>query len=189
MTAYRRLAETFDRAKSIKNKARINAELSPAELKVLLKKAQKDVANSTSYIALLEAELSTWRSGGKVDPANFASSDKATSQPPPPATPSRQDSPSIPSRPFTPMNPALEALRDDTSRPETPSSVSLEKDEREEFLARENELSDQLAEKELAFAANEKIVRELREELKVYTEQESTLSKVSSCLSLLVHAS
>lgn len=87
------------------------------------------------------------------------------------------------------MNPALESLRDDTSRPETPSSASLEKDEREEFLARENELSDQLAEKELAFAANEKIVQELREELKVYTEQESTLSKVSSCLFLLMHTS
>lgn len=146
-------ADHLDRAKSIKNKARINAELSPAELKTLLKKAQKDAAYSASYIALLEAEIATWRQGGRVDKSEWVTSEKPHTQPPsngvlpPTSTPSGQASPNIPSRPFTPMNPALEALRDDTSRPETPSSIGLDKDEREEFLARENELSDQIAEK------------------------------------------
>lgn len=78
------------------------------------------------------------------------------------------------------MNPALEGLRSDLdSRPQTPTVVGLDKDEREEFLKRENELSDQLAEKESALAAARKLVEELREELAFLKEQEGSLSKVS----------
>ena len=80
---------------------------------------------------------------------------------------------------MTPVNPALEGLRSEIdSRPQTPTVVGLEKDEREEFLKRENELSDQLAEKESALAAAKKLVEELREELAFLKEQESSLSKV-----------
>ena len=81
------------------------------------------------------------------------------------------------------MNPALEGLRNDLdSRPQTPTVVGLDKDEREEFLKRENELSDQLAERESALVAAKKLVEELKEELVFLKEQEGALSKVRSPL-------
>lgn len=46
-----------------------------------------------------------------------------------------------------PTLPAIDALRELESRPQTPTVVGLEKDERDDFLRRENELADALAEK------------------------------------------
>jgi kinesin family protein 5 len=54
----------------------------------------------------------------------------------------------------------------------------MEKDEREDFLRRENELSDTLAEKESALAAAAKLVGELKEELTFLKEQETLVNKV-----------
>lgn len=79
---------------------------------------------------------------------------------------------------MTPVLSAVEGLRDLDSRPQTPTVVGLDKDEREEFLKRENELSDQLAEKESALNAAQKLVGELKEELAFLKEQEGSLSKV-----------
>lgn len=184
------------RAKSIKNKARVNAELSSAELKALLKKAQGDTGRQLSYITLLESELTIWRSGGHVDEAEWATMEKAlgvklnvndagmvtvgTSSRP---GASGRETPSTPTSTILhrgshimASNPALDALRD-LARPGTPSVV-LEKDEREEFLRRENELSDQLAEKEEALAKQERAMQEIQEELSFFKEQESSMSAV-----------
>jgi kinesin family member 5 len=183
------------RAKSIKNKARINAELSPAELKALLKKAERDLSAYQSYVALLEAEIGTWRSGGQVEKASWASLDHAAAgvgDATAPATPAakkdirdiRSHSPAPGSRPYTPapLNPALERLADYESRPQTPSIASLDKDEREEFLKRENELSDQLAEKESLVNNLERMLKEVRDEVEFFKEQEGTASAVSPIL-------
>ena len=70
------------------------------------------------------------------------------------------------------------------SRPQTPTVIGLDKDEREEFLKRENELSDQLAEREGALVAAEKLVKELKEELAFLKEQEAASSKVRLCRSV-----
>ena len=134
------------RAKSIKNSARVNAELSPLELKGLLAKANAANSAYQKYIAALEAELAIWRSGGQVEQADWVTSDKpivAPKKAPTSPTPSS-------TRSMTPVNAVLEGIRADgaDSRPSTPTVVGLDKDEREEFLKRENELSDQLAEKE-----------------------------------------
>jgi kinesin family protein 5 len=153
------------RAKSIKNKARVNAELSPAELKALLKKAKNEAVSFQQYIAALEGEVGVWRSGGTVPKEKWASMEKATSTPAQPPTPT------------TPANPAVEAAkREMDSRPGTPAPI-LEKDEREEFLKRENELTDQIAEKESALAAQEKLLNEMKEELTFYKSQEDTITK------------
>jgi len=183
------------RAKSIKNKARVNAELSSAELKALLKKAQNDTGRQLSYITLLEGELTIWRSGGHVDEQDWATMEKAlgvklnvneagavsvgSSLQPKPGTSGRE----TPSTPNSTMgrpgalasNPALDALRELGARPETPT-ITLERDEREEFLRRENELSDQLAEKEEALAKQERRMQEIQEELSFFKEQESSMS-------------
>lgn len=132
------------RAKTIKNTARVNAELSPLELKGLLKKAQIANGQYQTYIAALEAELAIWRSGGSVQQSEWAAPDKANTNTKKPTSPT----PSTPARSGTPINPIIESLRGDLeSRPQTPTVVGLDKDEREDFLKRENELSDALAEK------------------------------------------
>ncbi|KIM49098.1 hypothetical protein M413DRAFT_59327 [Hebeloma cylindrosporum] len=177
------------RAKSIKNTARVNAELSPLELKGLLQKAQLANTSYQKYIALLEAELTRWRSGETVEEAEWALPGKAamastasmTKKPPtspPPSTPAST------SRSMTPVNPSIEGLRSDLeSRPQTPTVVGLDKDEREDFLRRENELSDALAEKESTLSAAERLVKELREELTYLKEQEASVSKENKAMS------
>ncbi|KAG9102769.1 hypothetical protein FRC06_001176 [Ceratobasidium sp. 370] len=65
----------------------------------------------------------------------------------------------------------------------TPTVLGLEKDEREEFLKRENELTDQLAEKEAALASQDKLLTEIKEELAFLREQEATMSKENRSLS------
>lgn len=147
------------RAKSIKNKARVNVEMSPAELKALLKKTQAELANYRAHAGRLEDELASWRNGVKVEKDAWAPSmaEGASAGAAPPKRPMGTGTPSaLPaglstpgSKLGTPMGtPAgllSPALLD--SRPETPSGFSLPADEKEEFLRRENELSDQLAEK------------------------------------------
>ncbi|KAF8744778.1 Kinesin heavy chain, partial [Rhizoctonia solani] len=181
------------RAKSIKNTARVNAELSPAELKGLLKKAQ--AANSTyaTYLGALEAELAQWRAGAVVDQSDWALPEKsgASNLPGagPPAAGAGKRAPVSPpptgtSRSMTPINPTIESLRGVIdSRPQTPTVLGLEKDEREEFLKRENELTDQLAEKETTLSAQDKLLKEIREELAFLREQEATSSKENRSLS------
>ncbi|KAI0328591.1 kinesin heavy chain [Cubamyces sp. BRFM 1775] len=172
------------RAKSIKNTARVNAELSPLELKALLSKANAANSSYQKYIAALEAELAIWRSGGHVEQADWASPDKAGA--PASAAPKKAPASPTPSatRSQTPVNPLLQDLRGDLdSRPQTPTVVGLDKDEREEFLKRENELSDQLAERESALKAAEKLVSELKEELTFLKEQESSLSQENKSMS------
>ncbi|EGN95951.1 hypothetical protein SERLA73DRAFT_170395 [Serpula lacrymans var. lacrymans S7.3] len=172
------------RAKSIKNSARVNAELSPLELKGLLSKANLANTKHLAYIQALEAELAIWRSGGHVEQSEWATSDKPTAGT---ATKKPASSPvpsSTPARSMTPVNPLIEGLRGELeSRPQTPTVVGLEKDEREEFLKRENELSDQLAERESALNAADKLVKELREELTFLKEQENALSKENKSMS------
>ncbi|KAI0703608.1 kinesin heavy chain [Cytidiella melzeri] len=170
------------RAKSIKNTARVNAELSPLELKGLLAKAQAANTSYQKYIAALEAELAIWRSGGHVEQSDWTTSDKpgaAAKKAPPTTSPTPSST-----RSMTPVIPALEGVKADLeSRPQTPTVVGLEKDEREEFLKRENELSDQLAEREQALVAAKKLVDELKEELAFLKEQEASVSKENKAMS------
>ncbi|KAF9005674.1 kinesin heavy chain [Cyathus striatus] len=172
------------RAKSIKNTARVNAELSPLELKGLLQKAQLANTSYQKYIAALEAELTTWRSGGHVDESDWATSAKAAAAPKKTATSPAPSTPASNSRSMTPVNPAIEGLRGDLeSRPQTPTVIGLEKDEREDFLRRENELTDALAEKESTLASADKLVKELREELVFLKEQEAAVNKENKSMS------
>jgi kinesin family member 5 len=170
------------RAKSIKNKAKVNAELSPAELKAMLKKSQLTIANFENWSASADGELQLWRAGETVPkdrwtPALSAeglTSAKTEGKPPRPSTPSRlatdsrAETPALPERSGTP-------------------SIPLDKDEREEFLRRENELQDQLAEKESAVAIAEKSLAESKEELTFIKEHDSKLGKENEKLTTEVN--
>lgn len=166
------------RAKAIKNKAKINAELSPLELKQLLKKAQNQVTTYENYVASLEGEVQLWRGGETVPRERWAAplaSDAVTGTKAEPRTP----------RPATPSRFPTDFARSETNsradsrvgdRSSTPSLV-LEKDEREEFLRRENELQDQLAEKETQVSTAEKALQEAKEELQMLKESSSKSAK------------
>lgn len=150
------------RAKSIKNKAKVNADLSPAELKALLKKAKTETVTFQTYIAALEGEVNIWRGGNTLPSDKWVSLDKIN----------KGDFSALPPA----SNFKSSAVVDDSSRPVTPSVV-LEKDEREELLKRENELMDQIAEKETELAKREKLLESLKEEMDYYKEQESIATK------------
>lgn len=150
------------RAKTIKNKAKVNADLSPTELKALLKKVKTETITFKTYIAALEGEVGIWRSGQVVPEDKWVTMDKVT----------RGDFNALP--PASGFKSPLPS--DDFSRPVTPAIV-LEKDERDEFLRRENELMDQITEKETELANREKFLESLKEEMNYYKEQEKATAE------------
>lgn len=160
------------RAKTIKNKAKVNAELSAAELKRQLKAAQTQIMTFEKYVASIDSEVQVWRSGESVPKDRWVPSIGTEV-----ATTSRASELKSP-RPGTPSR-----LQADLARSETPNrsdsrlndrsstpSIIMEKDEREEFLKRENDLQDQLAEKETQVTTAERILAETKEELKTLRE-------------------
>ena len=170
------------RAKAIKNKAKINAELSPTELKQLLKKAQNQVTTYEIYVSSLEGEVQSWRSGETVPKEKWAppiaaggvTGARAESRLGRPATPSRLQEVG---RSETPSRSESRA----GDRASTPSIV-LEKDEREEFLRRENELQDQVAEKESQLSAAERSLKETKEELQFLRDNSSRTGRTNERL-------
>ena len=62
-----------NRAKSIKNKPKVNRELSVRELTMLLAKAEKDMESLKEYTSSLEEELKLYRASG-ARPAEAISS-------------------------------------------------------------------------------------------------------------------
>jgi len=167
------------RAKAIKNKAKVNAELSPTELKALLKKAQSQVITFENYLSTLEGEIQLWRNGESVPKERWTPSlsqnglaAKKTDTRPHPETPSRLQNLDA-RRSETPSWPDS---RTELERSSTPSYV-LEKDEKEEFLRRENELQDQIAEKETQVADAEKSLKEAREELQYFKDRDARTVK------------
>ena len=170
------------RAKAIKNKAKINAELSPLEMKQLLKKAQNQVTTYEMYVSSLEGEVQSWRSGEAVPKEKWApplaaggiAVSRADSRAGRPGTPSRLQEVG---RSETPSRSESRA----GDRASTPSIV-LEKDEREEFLRRENELQDQVAEKESQLSTAEQASKEAKEELKYLKENSSRAGRTNEKL-------
>jgi kinesin family protein 5 len=166
------------RAKSIKNKAKVNAELSPAELKAMLKKAQGQITSFESYIANLEGEVAIWRTGDAVPRERWtptlemgpSTSRKA------PATPSRAQTPSRLDATKASDAPSRPDSRSELERAGTPS-IPLDKDEKDEFLRRENELQDQVAERETQLAKTEDQLKTAKEELQYFKERDSKSNK------------
>ena len=165
------------RAKAIKNKAKVNAELSPSELKQLLKKAQNQVIAYESYVVNLGVEVQAWRRGEMVPKERWTSAMSGDSVSHAKAEP-RQTT-ATPSRLHTDYARSETPSRPDSrigDRSSTPSMI-LEKDEREEFLRRENELQDQLAEKEAQATNAENRMKLAEDELQSLKETNGQSSK------------
>jgi kinesin family protein 5 len=136
------------RAKSIKNKVKINEELSPAELKSLLRKAKSEMEELEHQVKLLNAELSKWRNGIAVPNSEWVQGG-------------------------SPVAPALmEIAKESTSF----SVAEPPKDVEEEFLRRENELQDLLSEKERDLLEQRNLVKSLEMELKALKERDLQLT-------------
>ncbi|KAK4186870.1 kinesin heavy chain [Podospora australis] len=160
------------RAKSIKNKAKVNAELSPAELKQMLAKAKTQITTYENYLGNLETEVQVWRSGDSVPRERWVPPLSADGKPGAKVE-TRQARPATPSRLLDRAGAETPAISERAGTP----SLPLDKDEREEFLRRENELQDQLAEKESHAANIERQLRDTKEELSILKEHDSKLGK------------
>ncbi|KAI8824221.1 P-loop containing nucleoside triphosphate hydrolase protein [Fimicolochytrium jonesii] len=160
------------RAKTIKNKAKINAELSPGELKVLLKRCKTELSTLQAFCHALEKELNAWRSGRPVSESDWV-------------------------RPLEEFNNRIldMAVMEDRrtsspapgglAGPSTPGP-KLEDDEREDFLKRENELSDQLADKEAELEKVKVEVKLLTEAVNSMRQGDSTLAEQNKKLQATV---
>lgn len=178
------------RAKTIKNKARMNVELSPTELKALLKSAQTRLVAFQEYVLDLEGELSIWRSGDTVArekwvvqkqimPDESSQGKRGSIM----GTPVR-DGRATPT-PATPSALSREASRQpgEVSGRSTPLGTAvLDKDEREEFLKRENELQDSIAEKETQLGDQERLIASLKEELTFLKDHERSSGQLTERL-------
>ncbi|KAI5300318.1 hypothetical protein KEM56_002548 [Ascosphaera pollenicola] len=186
------------RAKAIKNKAKINAELSPTELKSLLRKAQTTITTFENYVGALENEVQLWRQGeavpkekwtpartdgGSAKIRDAAGAAAAGGRPPSRVKAETQaldrpaassPAPSSASAAAPPSRPDSRIF--DADRAGTPSIV-LDRDEREEFLRRENELQDQVTEKESQIAKIEAELAAKKEEAKMLKEGSVRSSK------------
>ncbi|KJX97237.1 kinesin heavy chain like protein [Zymoseptoria brevis] len=158
-----------ERAKTIKQKAKINEELSPAQLKALLRKELTKTTTYESYISSLEDENKKWRKGESVPKEHWTPALTEISRAPAPAPP-RSATPTSRLRETT-GTPRPDS-RLDIERAGTPS-LPLERDEKEEFLRRENELQDQLADRESTLAAVEQALQSARNEVKELREAQS----------------
>ena len=136
------------------------------------------------YIATMDAELAQWRRGDTVPQEKWTKPLSGTT------SNTKTEQKSRPERPETPSRLLSDHLRSETpSRPDsrtgdrasTPSLI-LEKDEREEFLRRENELQDQLAEKESQLAIAERSLQEAKEELKILKDTSGKANRENETL-------
>jgi kinesin family protein 5 len=152
------------RAKSIKNKARVNTELSPAELKKQLAVTKGEVRLFKFFSEALEGEVTIWRGGHKVAEPDWATIEKAKAALRAGVEEGLPNSSSMAKRPGgtsgLPSSPMTSSISGISTRSATPSNLltdpsggrdtplgRMDQDEREDFLRRENELNDQLSEK------------------------------------------
>jgi len=169
-----------ERAKTIKQKAKVNEELSPAQLKALLKKSQGTLTTYESYISSLEAEVGAWRKGDQLAQEQWTPALKERAKVPAQATPRPATPSRLKSGQETPSTPRPDS-RLDLDRAGTPS-IPMDKDEKEEFLKRENELQDQLADKESMLSKAEEALQVARNELKELRDTHATTNRDSERL-------
>lgn len=145
-----------------------------------------DAVTYKSYISALENEISMWRSGKKVPELSWATPNgkqKSTAA----AAAGSASAPVVGDAPITPPQTPAPAFKlstsdDDGSRPSTPAMI-LGKDEKDEFMKREQDLLEQISEQVTALSNREKQITEIQEMLEELKEQEKTLGNNNKALS------
>lgn len=167
------------RAKNIRNKAKINTELSPMELRQLLRRSQQELEARAVYSNKLEGELVAWRNGEPPNKDSWvtlgapleikghgANSSISLVSPTP-----RSASSLSTSRPTTPSHFRTNSRSTNYKRASVQDAISLfsglsEVDTMEDYIRRENELQNQLSQKEAQISQQEQLLFELRTQLK-----------------------
>ncbi|KAJ3357929.1 hypothetical protein GGF32_000819 [Allomyces javanicus] len=184
------------RAKSIKNKAKINAELSANELKALLKKSELQIVSFKDYIVALEGEVSLWRAGSAVPPERFVTFDKFSKgelQPLPAPNGAEAAAMSAATeivRPGSTVSLASAATNGSSASVKVDlrtSSPPLDNDEKEEFLKRENELMDDLTKKESELEKERSFTKTLTDELELLKKREGEIFDENKELTATLH--
>ncbi|KAF5097109.1 hypothetical protein D0Z00_002507 [Geotrichum galactomycetum] len=196
------------RAKNIRNKAKINTELSPLELRQLLKKSQRQLDARILYSNKLEGELIAWRNGeapgketwvtiGSLDAIKTHASNNSISSA---FSAASRSTSALSSRPTTPSllkttktsHTRKPSTADDPSAPSSapsspiPPENSEDVESMEDFIRRENELQDQLSEKEAFISQQEQALFELRAQLNTKKAEELNTTKETGELKLQV---
>jgi len=143
------------RAKSIKNRAKVNQDLSPAELQALLRKAEQKAISFKNYIGLLEGEINLWRAGSPV--------------------PKEKQVPLGGSNDDIPSAKEMSTSNSTQLNSSMGSNMNLNSDEKDELLRRENELMDELTTKETDLERLKALNMTLEQELAILKEREATL--------------
>lgn len=112
-------------------------------MKALLKKAKIEITELQTHIDALGTELNIWRTGGSVPEAEYVTFENFSSI----------------------ATPVKEFVDNITARSQTPASQPISADERDEFLKRENDLTDQLEEKEAELLRQKNLLDQLQSEL------------------------
>ena len=142
------------RAKTIKNSVHVNAELPPGELKLLLAKVRLDLETFQTHARGLEKEVCVWRYGSRVPEDQWI--------------------------PLKYMN-SLSSVKGPKATILSKSNLSLEmsQNERDSFLQRENEFSDQLAEKESMLLERDNTITNLQSIIDLNAERIAPAFSVS----------
>jgi len=137
------------RAKTIKNKAKVNKEMSVGELKMLLEQANKQISKLKRYISGMEDELKLYR-GDSPAPKNL---EKLSSAPANLMSPGTRD-----------KLPNVARIQDKCSKLE--EELQASEDDKRAALDKQEELQDSIRDKEQELEALLRAVEELKEELK-----------------------
>ena len=174
------------------------------ELRQLLKKSQRQLETRIIYSNKLEGELVAWRSGdapgketwvaiGSLDGIkahasnNSISSTLSTASRSTSALSSRPTTPSLLKTTKTSHAKKLSTTDDPSAPPSAPSSpVPTENSEDVDFIRRENELQDQLSEKEAFISQQEQALFELRAQINAKKTEELNTTKETGELKLQV---
>ncbi|CCJ29828.1 unnamed protein product [Pneumocystis jirovecii] len=159
------------RVKAVKNRAKVNQELSSSEFKHLLKKAKAQIFAYSEYIIALESELNLWRSGEKVFQEKWT----------PRMVINVKESKVV-------MNNEKNDIIKTTvlEKRSIPfvQNIAMEKDEKDDFLKRENELQDLISEKEVLLENQEKDLKDAKEEILYLKEHNNEILKNNEKLTI-----
>lgn len=154
------------RAKNIKNKAKINTELSPLELRQLLKKSQRQLEARALYSTKLESELVMWRNGEAPSEETWVKFGELSDR-------KRDGSKNTSSTTSVPVpEVSTPKIPEEAKKEEAPAAEEV--DSMEEYIRRETELQEQLTEKETLIAQQEEALFQLRQKLSSHDKQSTT---------------
>ncbi|KAG5519572.1 hypothetical protein PMAC_001727 [Pneumocystis sp. 'macacae'] len=159
------------RVKTVKNRAKVNQELSSNEFKYLLKKAKAQIFAYSEYIVALESELNLWRSGEKVFQEKWT----------PKMIIDIKESKVVVNNEKNDI--VKTTVLEKRSIPFV-QNITMEKDEKDDFLKRENELQDLITEKELLLENQEKYLKDAKEEISYLKDHNNEILKNNEKLTI-----